>query len=342
MAGDAEVLVTGDAGLQKLGKRAVLRAAATAAADDGNPAGARRSSLDLDISSLGTQVSRLQRAPSQESASVPSTAANQHPLQQRPPRALAWILVWPLAAGACNGALPTAPTASTVPGPAVSLGERLETAHFTFLWTAGDRVDSAWQETFHDWATATLGIQPMRRITYNKYRSREHMREVVGVGNANAYADGPAMALHTIWPMDNHEVIHLYSHPWGMPVALFSEGLAVAHQTNPAGGDLVPRWSGTPLHALARQFRTDGRLVPISRLATSAGFRSYDSTIAYPESGSFVRYVIDTRGLDRMRTLFGRLDANSSEAAVTAMVQTIYGESLEALEREWITFLDQI
>ena len=102
------------------------------------------------------------------------------------------------------------------------------------------------------------------------------------------------------------------------------------------------RWSGTPLHALARQFRTDGRLVPISRLATSAGFRSYDSTIAYPESGSFVRYVIDTRGLDRMRTLFGRLDANSSEAAVTAMVQTIYGESLEALEREWITFLDQI
>ena len=49
-----------------------------------------------------------------------------------------------------------------------------------------------------------------RRITYNKYFHRAHMGEVSGVSNTNVYADAASFAIHTIWPRDNHEVVHLY------------------------------------------------------------------------------------------------------------------------------------
>jgi hypothetical protein len=229
----------------------------------------------------------------------------------------------------------------TAPGATAALSERLESEHYVFAYAAGDRVDAEWQEVFHRWATEALGVSPTQRITYNKYTSRAHMGQVVGVSNTNAYADGPRFAIHTLWPTDNHEVVHLYSYPWGMPVALFTEGLAVAFQANPAAQDLVPKWNGTPIHELARRFRASGRLLPIGQLAATSGFRQYDSSVTYPEAGSFVRFLIDQRGLDPIKRLFASVTADSGADTVRRQVETIYGTSLEELEREWLAFLDQ-
>lgn len=155
----------------------------------------------------------------------------------------------------CSGS-PTSPSA-TASGPSLPIIG--ESANYVFRASPGDTVDAAWQETYHAWAIAALGVSSTRRITYNKYTSRAHMQSVTGVGNTNAYADRASFALHTLWPTDNHEVIHLFTSGWGDPVALVNEGTAVAFQIDPLR-DLTPRWSGTPLHELARQFRQQGRL----------------------------------------------------------------------------------
>lgn len=237
----------------------------------------------------------------------------------------------------CSDGPPATPTG---PSAAAVLSERLETAHFTFAFATGDRVDPEFQEAFHDWATRVLEVSPDRHLRYNKYRNRAHMQQVIGIGNTNAWADGPSQTAHTIWAQDNHEVVHLYTFAWGMPVALFSEGIAVAHQTAPIVADLVPKWSGTPIHALVRQFRAQGRLLPLAQLTTSADFRQHDPEVTYPEAGSFVRHAIDTRGLDRLRALFGRLSATSPATTVREQVLAVYGVSLDELEREWLAFLD--
>jgi hypothetical protein len=165
------------------------------------------------------------------------------------------------------------------------------------------------------------------------------MGQVIGVSDANGWADGATFAIHTIWPVDNHEVVHLYSSAWGSPVALFSEGFAVAHSVKPSQGDFVPRWQGQPLHTLARGFRANGTLIALSRMADTRGFRSFDANVTYPESGSFVRYLIDTHGLEPMRRMFGALRANDPASAVNDAVVTVYGRDLAALESEWIQFL---
>lgn len=251
---------------------------------------------------------------------------------QRSACALCWVFLTAAAAVTlgCGGGSPVAPSAGD------QLTERIETAHYVFLYSAGDRVDAEWQETYYVWASGALGVNPARKIEYRKYRDRAHMGRLTGNSSTNGYADAASFTIHTLWPTDNHEVVHLYSLEWGSPVALFSEGFAVAHSTNPATGDLRAKWNGTPVHDAARQLRAAGRLVTITELATTASFRRFDPNVTYPEAGSFVRFLIDREGLDRMKAIFGQLGANDSLDRVRAVVLTVYGRSLQDLETLWL------
>jgi hypothetical protein len=117
--------------------------------------------------------------------------------------------------------------------------------------------------------------------------------------------------------------------------------MAVAFQIDPAR-DLIARWSGTPLHDLTRQFRQQGRFVPLVGLTETASWRSQDPNVAYPESGSFMRWLIDQHGLDRVRDIYARLGGpNEAAAAVPAAFAAVYGVSLDELELAWLAFLAQ-
>jgi hypothetical protein len=246
------------------------------------------------------------------------------------------VVLFAILAARCGSSSPTAPSSTGQTLPAAG-----ESANYIFRASEGDTVNPVWQERYHEWLTATLGVSPRQRITFNKYTSRGHMQTMIGVGNTNAWADPAAYAIHTIWPIDNHEVVHLLTSAWGSPGALINEGMAVAFQIDP-GRDLTPRWSGTPLHDLTRQFRQQGRFVPLAGMTETSSFRSHDSNVTYPESGSFMRWLVDEHGLDRVRALYGRVAGpNDSAANVRAAFAAVYGRSLDDLEQAWVTFLSQ-
>jgi len=246
---------------------------------------------------------------------------------RRSPAILTAILL-----GACGGGSPTSPSDSA------RLTERLVTAHFVFHFAANDRVDAEWLEAYHAWAVAQLSVSPPV-IEYNKYRNRAHLAALTGHSATNGYAEPAQGVVHTISPSDGHEVVHVYTNQWGFPVAFFVEGIAVAYQVNPPAGDFVPRWRGVPVHDVARGFRATGQLLPIASIAETAVFRTRDELVTYPESGSFVRYLVDTEGLDPLRRLFGTIGIDAPLATVRSVFQQTYGFSLEEAERRWLAFL---
>jgi hypothetical protein len=250
-------------------------------------------------------------------------------------RHAAFISLVTVVAAGC-GKHPVGPSGAS----GMPLSEHVDTASYVFRYAAGDTVNAAWQEAFRTWAVAALDVQVPQRVTYNKYVSRSHMGDLTGRYNTNGYAEPASFTIHTIWPIDNHEVIHVYSALFGSPVALFNEGFAVAHQTDPVRGDLTPKWSGTPLHDWARQFRARGTLIPIGSLLATDGFRRFDDTTTYPEAGSFVRYLIDTYGLASMKRFFGGGNAADSAESVRAQFRAVYGLEVDAAERDWWTMLD--
>lgn len=253
-----------------------------------------------------------------------------------PVRMIASLVISAAVTVACGGG-PTAPGES---GP--QLTQTLATAHFDFRWSAGDAVDAAWQEAFHEWATRELQVTVVRRIQYNKYLSPSHMLALhYGPGNVNAWADPDLYTLHTIWPTDNHETIHLYAATFGRMPPLFNEGLAVAYQVDPVRGDMTPRWNNRHVHDVTKSLRVLGTLVPLVRLLTIDDWKGVNSQVSYPAAGSFVRFLLDTRGgIVPLKALFALSTQTDPPDLVRRHFEGSYGRSLDELEVEWLAFLD--
>jgi hypothetical protein len=238
----------------------------------------------------------------------------------------------PAAAFACGS--PTGPSA------AGRLSETLETLSFVFRFSTGDAVDPSWQQAFSDWVVVALDVRVPQRLVYNKYRNRAQLGDLTGHVGTNGFAEPASFTLHTIWPYDNHEVTHVYVGLFGHPVALFDEGIAVAHQIDPTGGDFTPRWSGIEPHDWAKTFRRDGRLAPLDRMLATADFRLLDANVTYPEAGSFVRFLLDTYGLDRLKQLVGGESMDDTADTVRRQFQAVYDRAIANVERDWWAMID--
>jgi hypothetical protein len=242
------------------------------------------------------------------------------------------LLAWVLASGC--GDSPSGPSEEFL------LSQSLETAAYVFHYSRNDYVEPERQQAFHDWATRELGVSPERQISYNKYRSRGHMGQLTGAYNTNAYADPGEFALHTIWSYDNHESVHLYTSLFGSPVALLNEGIAVSFQTDPAGNDFTPKWNLQELHPITRGFRNRGTFVPLDDLLETSDFLLAPADVRYPESGSFVLFLRESRGIDRLKALFALGNENDSKETLRLSFERVYGVPLETIEAEWISLLD--
>lgn len=250
---------------------------------------------------------------------------------------LTTLLIAAVAMTGCSGNSPTSPE-----DIAEFLTEQLDTASISFRFSAGDTMpasDADWQQQYHDWATARLGVTLPGRLYYNKYRDNAQMNAATGRGCC--FAEAETLSVHTIYPRDNHEVVHVYVvRGIGSPSNFLSEGLSVAFQVDPAGGDFTPRWSGVPVHELARTFRRNGQLIAVNNMLTTEQFRAHPGSVSYPQAGSFAAFLIDTYGLDPFLAQFRGASPNDSAQRVRSAFQQAFGFSIEQAEAEWHAMLD--
>jgi hypothetical protein len=246
------------------------------------------------------------------------------------------VLTGLLALTGCGGG-PTGPSAAH---PAVTLFG--STAHYVFYAAPGDSVDTAWQEQYHEWVTAALGVGPLPRLEYYKYRDTAHLMALTGHQSGTGFAETGSPRFHTIWPIDNHESVHaIVMLGIGHPPPLFNEGVAVAHQTFPDRGRFTPTWNGTDLHELARGYVLAGGLPALSSLLRGADFFDHDSNVTYPCAGSFVRYVIDTHGLAPFKAYVSSARFEDAGGTTEARFQTAFGRPLSDVWNEWRAWLTE-
>ena len=238
-------------------------------------------------------------------------------------------------AAAC-GDSPGAPTAAA-PLPFVS-----ESATLRIFHESGDAVEIERQEAFNTWALQRLAITVPQKIEYRKYRSRGDMGRYTGRSNTNGFAEPEQFRLHTLWPFDNHEIVHVYSALIGRPSDFFNEGLAVSFQVDPFRDDFAVTFNGQQVHDASRAYLRAGVLpLPVSRYATTDGFRDIqDSTMSYRMAGSFVLHMSERFGLPAVVEFFRRVDnRDESLATIRARMIGVFGVSLEDVETSWLTML---
>lgn len=249
-----------------------------------------------------------------------------------------FVLGAAIAAAVSCGTTPTGPTASE-PLPLVS-----ESASMRYYHDPGDSVDVARQEIYNAWALERLGITVPQKVEYRKYRSRADMGRYTGNSSTNGFAEPERFRFHTIWPWDNHEVVHVYTAVIGRPSDFFNEGIAVSFQTDPVNQNFSAIFNGQELHGAARNYLRAGTLLqPISRYATSSRFRGVQKEeLSYRVAGSFVLHMTERFGLPTVLQFFrGVNNRDESLEAIRARMLAVFGVTLEDVEATWLTMLRQ-
>lgn len=169
---------------------------------------------------------------------------------------------------------------------------------------------------------------------------------------------GPSMALVPAWRGEHgvmrmplvrvkgndaasrHELVHIYA-----PNAnrFLAEALAVYAHEHLKGRRAHPN-GGRDLHEMAAAVTSAMSLVELDKIATPQPLeRDGDETKAYVAGGSFVRFLIERDGLEKFRALYALtpFQPGKREAGSPERWQTIYGQSLGALEGDWRQFLSE-
>jgi hypothetical protein len=242
-----------------------------------------------------------------------------------------------LVVSGCGKSSPTGPTpTATTPLPLVT-----ETATTRYFYEAGDHVDIDLQEPFNAWAMDRLGVRPPGKIDYKKYLSRQSMGAYTGIANTNGFAEPEKFVLHTIWPSDNHEMVHVYTALIGRPSDFFNEGMAVSFQTIPAQQDFIARFNGQPVHEACRSYLASGQLqLPLVNYVTTAQFRAItDQELSYREAGSFMLFLTERYGMEAVKAFFRTGTRDDSLATIRSRFQPAVGVSLDQAAADWLAML---
>ena len=173
---------------------------------------------------------------------------------------------------------------------------------------------------------ATLGLEMTQQAHFYHYRDREQKTLYTGIdGNAHAI---PPDELHTIWPVDHHELVHLVASVGGPAHSpLLGEGLAVG---------LANDWNGHPLEYRIHQFVDDGDLPALVSIDTRIEFRAQSSLVTYPVAGSFVHFLIQRNGMETFQQAYFQ----DHQRTLDAILREAYSVGLGELEREWHASLE--
>lgn len=225
-----------------------------------------------------------------------------------------------------------------------SLQFKMRSRHFDYYQALADtvKIDTAWQEKYYQWLISKLKVQPTVRLVFYKYIDREHLRKITGK-ETNGFAEIANNSFHTIWKVDNHECVHAIVTAYvGNPPALFNEGVAVAHQ---AGYNqyltFVPGWNGKNFDTISQTFKKANRLPPVDSLLTSRDFWKHDADVVYPVSGSFVNYLIDAYGIEKVKSFIARTNYNDDKAKTSANFSLVFKAPAEEIWNAWLHYLEK-
>jgi hypothetical protein len=188
-------------------------------------------------------------------------------------------------------------------------------------------VEASWSA-----AAAFIGGTPVARvIDVFVVPARQMVGEAAGLPILTNALNFPTQRVIVAWVSERtglgpHEFTHIMAYDaWGSSTEWWlGEGVAVA-----AG-----RWNGADVDAYTKCLHTAGKLMPLGTIVPA--LRNPDDRtgrVAYPEAGSFVRFLIDRYGREKIARMY---------SAGAAALPGIYGRSLIELEAEWRQHLTSV
>jgi hypothetical protein len=226
--------------------------------------------------------------------------------------------------------------------PDAPLERTLLSEHFAFHFAAGDTVrpdEARINDRAYEIIRDGLETDFSRRIEFNKFRDPAHIERLTGRRTEGGFVAGGRIFLTRA--LDPHEIVHVIAiEELGRPSDFFDEGLAVNF-----GGLRLVQGEVTLFPSALRNFDVDREVRSvfaggefsgsIRRILASRDFDDLSFRVTYPLAGSFVKFLLETRGLDALKAFFARSRSTDSVEQIERELELAFGASLAALEAEW-------
>lgn len=228
------------------------------------------------------------------------------------------------------------------------LGGKIETEHFTIYFPATRQWydQAAMLAEDHEFRYTQMqgffGTDPValrgRKIRSFVYADREQKGAMMG-GRRTLVAKLWLAEMHILWRefgdhLLAHELAHIFTEPFGAgPLRLSSRFGVAVNMGLVEGIATAADWPSGDLnvHMAAASLRRLDAAPDIRRLLGASGFWTQSSSRAYTLMGSFIRYLVDTYGIEKFKAAYPHGD-----------FQSAYGMSIDALVAEWETYLDAV
>ncbi|MCX6167919.1 MAG: hypothetical protein NTX65_01145 [Ignavibacteriales bacterium] len=162
------------------------------------------------------------------------------------------------------------------------------------------------------------------------FSNRDQKRELLGSGNADIakpWLNQIYLNFSNYEGSLKHELAHVIAARSGKNILKVAEnfnpsmieGFAMAFEDN---------YNGNPVHYMAKLANQAGYKISIEKLFEGLNFFSKNSSISYIYCGSFIKYLVDKYGVEKIKTLYSNTDFTM-----------IYGKNLSALVVEYNDFL---
>ena len=231
------------------------------------------------------------------------------------------------------GALGIRPTRDDI---ARKLGGFRETAHFEIFYAREleTEIEQIAEDCEFQYAQVSAYLLPeggalARKVRAYLYASPAQKKRLIGAGSTSVEDPfGYGFHIHVQGfphPVLKHELAHVFTVPWSpLKVSLkvgLHEGIAVAAD-----------WSETRLtgHQWAKAMHQMGIAPPLSSVM-GFGFWGHAGSRSYLLTGSFVRFLVDTYGIEKFKSVFP-----------TGNFVKHYAKDLSGLEAEWLEFLETV
>lgn len=131
-----------------------------------------------------------------------------------------------------------------------------------------------------------------------------------------------------------HEMAHIFTEPFGTgPLKLSTRAVVGVNMGLVEGIATAADWppGDFSLHEATAVLRRLEVAPDIRTLVGASGFWGQSSSRAYTVTGSFIKFLVDTHGVEKLKVAYGHGE-----------FEVVYGQSLDALAKSWETFLDGI
>jgi len=212
-----------------------------------------------------------------------------------------------------------------------------EGKNFTFHWLAEKAYPEGsqdYQQALFDNYCTRLGVPEADRPKVNSYFYPDSATLYSMIGEKNlkkSYWD--EKEVHSVYPVDDHEIIHIITKPYGVLPFAITEGTAFY---------LIGDYKGRPVLQVAQQILADGNLPRLAALLEQGAMVRINPEFVAPAAASFVGYLIEMYGPDKFLDLHRKANAASSPMEFEKGFQEVYGFSAAQAETEWTTLLRKL